>query len=179
VSTSIIEAELLGAEAAKSSNSSRSRPALSNGAPVEVGTTVYFTVDGARKAMDEVFRAVDAKDVDDLVAKAATFFGQQLDQSRVRAFTAKIAEKIEALKTTPFTVIAVSSDGKVDIKGGPPFDQVLSGIPTSLLYTKEAAGSMVDFFKRSYGPLPLWQWSLIGVGAVGAGALVVRAIRRS
>lgn len=179
MSTFTIEAELLGAEALKSLSPTRPRHALSDGAPVEVGMTVYFTVDGAQKAVDEMLRAVDAKGVDDLVVKAAALFGQQLDSSRVSAFTAKIADKINSLRTTPFVVTAITGDGKVDIKGGPPFDQALSGIPTSLLYAKETTGSMVDFFKRSYGPLPVWQWSLIGVGAVGVGALVVRAIRRS
>lgn len=173
MTVSTIEGELVGVEAAK-----KPRAVLHNGASAEVGMTVYFTTEGAKQAVSQMFQMVDAKTVGEFVSKAAAAFGQQINTDRVDAFAAKFTEKINSLLTTAFTVTAISGENRVDLKGDSSFDRLLSNIPTSLLITKDSE-STLSVLKRSYGPLPLWGWSLVGVGLIGVGIVAVRTVRRS
>lgn len=155
-----IEDELLGAE-----------PSLVKTAPVafladntetKVGMTVYFTVEGAKKIVDGLFKATDAKDVEDLVAKTLTLFGQQVPPEKIQLVVRKFEEQIKTLSETPVVITAIRETNRIDVQSGPPKNRLLTNLPSTFFVAKGA----LRFLKRSYGFLPLWGWSLIGMGII-------------
>lgn len=173
---SVIEGELLGAEPLSNFVRTATTATLANGARAEVGMRVYFTADGVKKIVDEMFRVVGAKNVTDLVVKGAALFGQQVDSERVHALTSKLEDQIKTLSEKPVTVMAISGKDRVDVRGGPPENRSLTGIPSAFLTVKTGA---FDFLNYVYGPLPLWGWSLVGLSVLGAGIFVVRKGRKA
>lgn len=186
MSFSTIEGEFLGTEPTPGSivqkiippNSGDLTAVLSNGVEASVGMTVYFTLDGAKKIVGDMFKAVDAQNVNDLIVKAAGLFGQKVSSEQVSAVTSKVSEQINSLSQTPILIIGIPAQNRLNIQFGAD-KRSLSNIPSSFFFSKEEGwGSVLNSFNRKYGSIPVWGWSLIGIGAVGAGVATVYAIRK-
>lgn len=167
-----VEGELLGAEPVAKSSTLSVR--LSDGSEARVGATVYITPAGAKKIIDEMFRAMGVRDLDGAIT-AMVKMAPATDQAKVKE---TFHRKMRSVGTLPFTVSAIVAADKVDLRSSDREVSDLPGVPTNLLVGKPQPGSALDFLKYQYGPLPLWGWGLVGVGTIGAGILVVRALRK-
>lgn len=153
---------------------------LSDNTEARVGSTVYITPAGAKKIIDDMFKAMGVKDLDGALTamlKMVPATDQVKMEEKLAEAKATFSKKIKNVGTLPFIVSAIAAD-KVDLKSTDHEVSDLPGVPASLLVGKPQPGSALDFLSNQYGPLPLWQWGLVGVGTIGIGILVIRALRK-
>jgi len=176
VSTHDIAGDLLGADVTLSPAARVVR--LSDGSEARVGSMVYLTISGAQQILDEMFKAMGVKDLDGALAR----FVQAVPVAERTKAQAKAKDtfdkKMRSVGTLPFVVSTIVAADRVDLRSTDREVSNLPGVSVKLLVGVPQSSGALDFLKHQYGPLPLWGWGLIGAGTIGAGILVVRAMRK-